>query len=165
MSFALHGNRPIGFLGALLLLSSGDGILFVRSPPLDEENIFWYYLDTPNMEKKSQNSTQNSLFDQIRLMKGCPLCKKDYTREALEIVEEGIGTHLVHLTCTYCSNAMLALIVVSKLGMSSVGMLTDLNAPDARRLHHKAAIGEDMILGFHDYLTQNSKEFIHLLKS
>lgn len=117
------------------------------------------------MEKKSQNSIQNPLFEQIKLMKGCPLCKRDYTIDALEIVEEGTGTHLVHLTCTHCKNAMLALIVVSKLGMSSVGMLTDLNAPDARRLHNKDAIGEDMMLGFHDYLTTHSKEFIHLLKS
>lgn len=136
-----------------------------RPRPLDERRIFWYYPDTPNMEKKPYNDKQNSLFQQIKLMKACPLCKSDYKEEALEIVEEGKGTHLVHLTCTHCQNAMLALIVISKLGMSSVGMLTDLNALDARRLNKKGAITEEQILHFHEYLDKNSKEFIHLLKS
>jgi len=117
------------------------------------------------MEKNPLNNKQNSLFDKIKLMKTCPLCKAEYTKEALEIVEERTGTHLVHLTCSECQNAMLALIVVSKLGMSSVGMLTDLNATDAQRLHHKQAITEEQILDFHEYLNQYSKEFIHLLKS
>lgn len=140
-------------------------VYFDDPRPLDERIFFWYYLDTPNMEKKPLSNKQNSLFDKIKLMKTCPLCKAEYTKEALEVVDEGTGTHLVHLTCAHCQNAMLALIVVSKLGMSSVGMLTDLNAPDARRLYHKQAITEDQILDFHEYINQHSKEFIHLLKS
>jgi rubredoxin len=117
------------------------------------------------MEKKPYNDKQNSLFDQIKLMKNCPQCKAEYTKEAFEIVEEGTGTHLVHLTCSHCANAMLALIVISKLGMSSVGMLTDLSALDAKHFHHKDALDEESVLGFHDCLFQNSKEFIHLLTS
>lgn len=117
------------------------------------------------MEKKPYNDKQNSLFDQIKLMKNCPQCKAEYTKEAFEIVEEGTGTHLIHLTCSHCANAMLALVVISKLGMSSVGMLTDLTALDARRLYRKEAIAQEEILDFHDYLSKNSKEFIHLLRS
>lgn len=117
------------------------------------------------MEKNPHTDKQNALFDQIKIMKNCPMCKNEYTREALELVEEGIGTHLVHLTCAICHNALLALIVVSRLGMSSVGMLTDLDAPDAKRLYRKTALGEESILDFHDYLKKHSKEFIHLLKS
>ncbi len=117
------------------------------------------------MEKKSHTDKQNALFDQIKLMKTCPLCKNEYTREAVELVEEGTGTNLVHLTCLFCHNAMLALIVVSKMGMSSVGMLTDLNAPDAKRLYRKNALGEESVLDFHDYLKKHSDEFIYLLKS
>lgn len=133
--------------------------------PLDEEKIFWYYPDTPNMEKKTHTDKQNALFDQIKIMKNCPMCKNEYTRDALELLEEGIGTHLVHLTCMICNNALLALIVMSRLGMSSVGMLTDLDAPDAKRLYRKSPLGEESILDFHDYLKKHSKEFIHLLKS
>lgn len=81
------------------------------------------------------------------------------------MVEEGMGTHLLHLTCTYCNNAMLALIVVSKMGMSSVGMLTDLSAPDAQRLYRHAPLSEDTVLNFHDYLKKGSKEFIQFLTS
>ncbi|OGH66533.1 MAG: hypothetical protein A3B90_00830 [Candidatus Magasanikbacteria bacterium RIFCSPHIGHO2_02_FULL_41_13] len=117
------------------------------------------------MEKKSHTDKQKALFEQLKLMRNCPLCKSEYTHETLELVEEGTGTHLVHLTCVQCKNAMLALIVVSKLGMSSVGMLTDLNAPDAKRLYRKNAIAEESVLDFHDYLKTRSHEFIHLLKS
>jgi hypothetical protein len=117
------------------------------------------------MEKKSHTDEQKALFDKLKLMRNCPLCKNEYTHETLELVEEGTGTHLVHLTCVQCKNAMLALIVVSKLGMSSVGMLTDLNAPDAKRLYRQTALGEESVLDFHDYLKTRSHEFIHLLKS
>ncbi len=117
------------------------------------------------MEKKTHTDKQNALFDQLKLMKNCPMCKNEYTREAVELVEEGVGSHLVHVTCGICHNALLALIVVSRLGMSSIGMLTDLDAPDAKRLYRKTALGEESVLGFHDYLKKHSKEFIHLLKS
>lgn len=140
-------------------------VYFFDTLPLDEEKFFWYYLNTPNMEKKSQTDKQSSLFSQIKLMKLCPMCKNEYTPEALEVVQERTGTHLVHLTCMHCKNAMLALIVVSKLGMSSVGMITDLNALDAIRLYHTGAISEDQLLNFHDYLQTHSDQFIHLLKS
>ena len=47
------------------------------------------------MEKKPYNDKQNSLFDQIKLMKNCPQCKAEYTKEAFEIVEEGTHQELV----------------------------------------------------------------------
>lgn len=117
------------------------------------------------MEKKLSQKKENSLFDQLKLMKNCPQCKAEYTKEGIEVVEEKSSTHLVHLTCPSCFNALLAVVVVSKLGMSSVGMFTDLNAVDVRRLYGKNAITEEQILDFHDFLFKNSKEFIHLLTS
>lgn len=115
------------------------------------------------MEKKYNNKGKNSLFDQLKLMKTCPLCTKEYSKDSVEIVEESIGTQLMHLTCSHCKNAMLAIFVSSNLGMSSVGMLTDLTAFDAHRLHRKEPISEEAVLSFHDCINKNQKEIIHLL--
>lgn len=115
------------------------------------------------MEEKTAHNGQNSLFDQLKLMKTCPLCTKEYTKDSVKIVEESIGTQLMHLTCGHCKNAMLAIFVSSNLGMSSVGMLTDLTAYDAKRLHRKEPISEEAVLALHDSINKNQKEIIHLL--
>jgi len=42
--------------------------------------------------------------------------------------------------------------MISELGLSSVGMATDLSAADAERVLHTAPIHEDELLAFHAFL-------------
>ncbi len=95
----------------------------------------------------------------LRLMSNCPLCKRTHSPENAKILSKKDGAHLVHITCPHCSNAMLALVVVSGMGLSSVGMVTDLHQDDVVRLGSAGQISEDELLAFHELIKNNKINF------
>lgn len=96
-------------------------------------------------------------------IKECPLCTKAYDIKAICIVLEDDATQLIHVTCEECNQALLAYIVESKVGMSSIGMLTDLTLFDVMRMQDMNAIEQDDILNWHELLV-HQKTFIQLLR-
>lgn len=89
-------------------------------------------------------------------MNQCPVCKGAYQANQKNILEERGEAHLVHVTCPHCFNSMMAVVVATQLGLSSVGMLTDLNANDAIRLAHRAPLSEDDLFAFHQLLKEKN---------
>jgi hypothetical protein len=108
-------------------------------------------------------SSKNPLRNILGLMKQCPLCKVEYKMDTVKLVEEREGAHLVHITCSECGNAVLALIVISQLGMSSVGVITDLTFGDSVKFLPKPSISEDDLLNFHEILEKKQSLFIKSL--
>lgn len=108
-------------------------------------------------------SSKNPLNEALRLMKQCPLCKQDYVAERAKIVEKQDEAHLVHITCANCENAVLVLLVISQLGISSVGIITDLVLDDVSRFISKDIISEDDLLNFHELLEKKQSLFIKSL--
>lgn len=104
------------------------------------------------------SSSLNPIQEQIRLLQQCPVCKGQYDAKQARILEDRGEAHLVHITCPHCQNAILAVIVSSPIGMSSVGMMTDLNEADVKRLRRRGALTEDEVLNFHSFLVD--KKFI-----
>lgn len=88
-------------------------------------------------------------------MSQCPVCKKNYPKDQADILEQNSTAHLVHITCPSCRHAILAVVVVTQLGMSSVGMLTDLSVADVKRLRQQSDITENEVLDFHTALSNN----------
>jgi hypothetical protein len=106
------------------------------------------------------DTTQNNpIQEQIRLLQQCPICKGQYDAKKAKILEEKGDANLVHITCPHCKNFILAVVVVSSLGMSSVGMVTDLNESDVKRLHGKGAVTEEELLEFHTLIKNNKFNF------
>lgn len=95
----------------------------------------------------------------LKMMAQCPLCKKSYSEKEAKVVEEKNSAHLVHITCPHCYHSVLALVVVNQLGMSSVGMITDLNIEDVSRLKKFDPISEDELLNFHSLLKNKQLSF------
>lgn len=98
------------------------------------------------------SNSSSPIEDGMRLMKECPLCQTDYEFDTIDLIEEDAGAHLVHITCTSCAGNMLAILMMSGFGMSSVGMVTDLGADDVRRLQMQAPISADDVLGLYEAL-------------
>lgn len=108
-------------------------------------------------------SSNNHFQEVLGLMKQCPLCKKEYEEKGINSVEEKDNVKVVHITCTDCGNAVLAMIVSSDLGVSSVGVITDLTAKDSSKFLNKEPISEDDLLNFHDLLEKRQTLFIKSL--
>ena len=99
----------------------------------------------------------------MKIIKECPTCGKAYGDTAINIIEDDADAQLLHVTCETCENAILVLIVVSEIGVSSVGMLTDLHAGDVTRFRKKTPIDEDDMLRFYAVLHSKKGDIIHYL--
>ena len=105
----------------------------------------------------------NLFSDNPTLITHCPICNARFNPLEAKILQEGDTTHLVHVKCQYCHSAILALIVVNNLGVSSVGLVTDLHHDDVLKFSEGKAISIDDVLEVHQELN-NQKVFIDYLK-
>lgn len=97
------------------------------------------------------------------VLKTCPLCTCEYSQSDVQVLEEEEGLQLIHVTCASCQNAILAYIVESTVGLSSVGMLTDLTVTDVTRLRDTDPVGDNEVLALSQALRHDQQDFIHLL--
>lgn len=83
--------------------------------------------------------------DVLRVFSECPLCAHKYKRKEISLVEEDGNTQLVHIFCGECKHALLACIMVSHVGLGTVGMITDLSAEDAIRVRDNVIESDDVL--------------------
>ena len=111
------------------------------------------------MSKDLNNSNSSSSFEEeLEMINDCPVCEQEESLDQIEVLEKRDGSNLVHITCSECGSAVLAIIVVTNLGASSVGMITDLRPEDVKKLRKRSPISHEEVLQFHLSL-QNSKMF------
>ncbi len=112
----------------------------------------------------SKGSTQpNPAKKDLRIMNQCPVCNNSYEAGQDNVLEHRSGAHLVHITCPDCQNSVLAVVMVSQSGLSSVGMLTDMSASDVLRVHRRGGITEDELLNMH--LLIKNKNFSKIINN
>ncbi|OGH88799.1 MAG: hypothetical protein A3J93_01780 [Candidatus Magasanikbacteria bacterium RIFOXYC2_FULL_42_28] len=90
----------------------------------------------------------------LKFMGHCPLCNGIYSPNSAQKLNSAGAANLVHLTCEKCSGGFIAMVMVSPAGLSSVGMVTDLNYGDAMRLHNKEEITMDEVIEGYEFLKQ-----------
>src|SRR3989338_10527192 len=82
----------------------------------------------------------------LKFIGRCPLCGGNYPATSAQRLNSAGTANLVHLTCEKCASGFIAMVMVSPAGLSSVGMVTDLNYSDALRLHNEAEITLDEVI-------------------
>jgi hypothetical protein len=91
----------------------------------------------------------------------CPLCEASYNPMEAKILGEQEDGHLLHIRCKKCWNSVLALVMVSNVGVSSVGLVTDLTFEDVVRFRENpVAVTVDDVISVHDLLEEPEGEFI-----
>lgn len=88
----------------------------------------------------------------LKFLGRCPICSTVYNTEKARGFAQRDTASLVHITCDKCRSYFIAMIVVAGQGLSTVGMVTDLNYDDAVRLYAKEPISLDEILNSHELL-------------
>ncbi len=87
----------------------------------------------------------------LRLISKCPLCSEQYQPFQASIIEEKSEAQLVHIQCRKCQSSIVALIVNGQLGLTSVGLITDLSSEDVETFKDASAITEeDVFAAFHE---------------
>lgn len=93
-----------------------------------------------------------------KLLTHCPLCNAQYEEKSIRMIGEQGPTRLFHLTCQSCAHAVLAVILENQNGVSSLGMVTDLEAQEAIRFQDADPISADDCLDARDILEKQGKE-------
>jgi len=114
------------------------------------------------MEAPSKEN-QSSLFSEgVKLISYCPLCGSSYTPREAQILGEKEDSHLMHIQCGNCSNAIIALVIISPVGVSSVGMVTDLGFEEVDRFKEDRAVTTDDVIDVHHMLQDEERLFEQL---
>jgi hypothetical protein len=93
-----------------------------------------------------------------KLLTHCPLCQTPYEDSSIHLLGEDGAARLFHLTCARCSHSVLAVILENQSGISSVGLVTDLEAQDAVRFRDAEPITADDMLFAHKSIESGSRE-------
>jgi transcription elongation factor Elf1 len=92
----------------------------------------------------------------------CPICNKKYGQAKILVLEENDSKTTLHVTCGNCKISSLVFISSGKMGIVSLGMLTDLTTEEARVIFKGEAVSADHVIDVHEYLKNFKKvnEFI-----
>lgn len=102
-------------------------------------------------------------FDQgVKLISYCPLCESSYNPQEAKVLGEKDDSHLLHIQCGNCSNAIIALVLISSVGVSSVGMVTDLAFDEVDRFKQAPAVSTDDVIETHHLLSDGNLLFDRL---
>lgn len=97
-------------------------------------------------------SSAEQHLDYMKLMRECPVCSEEYDDEAVQVLEDRETSSTIHVACESCHNAILALVLSTPVGMSTIGILTDLTAADYERTNSLPLLTEDDVLNLYSCL-------------
>ncbi|MFA5047606.1 MAG: hypothetical protein WC516_01045 [Patescibacteria group bacterium] len=92
----------------------------------------------------------------LRIISNCPVCHVPYNPMEARVLEENSSAHLIYIRCKNCQSAILALILTNNFGISSLGLITDLESQEVTRFIDGARVSSDDILSFYN-LIKNGK--------
>jgi len=92
----------------------------------------------------------NLFNDNPTLITHCPVCNQRYDPLEARILEEGDNAHLVYISCRDCRSAILAVIVANNMGISSLGLITDLSADDVMNFKSDTPVSVDDVIEVHN---------------
>ncbi|HLD17515.1 MAG TPA: hypothetical protein VJB99_00375 [Patescibacteria group bacterium] len=95
---------------------------------------------------------QTPLWKNFSLAAFCPLCETRFRPVEARLVAKEDDAHLLHMRCRKCANSVLAVVLSSGSGVSSVGLVTDLSYDDAVRFRRAPRVVAEDVLGAHVWL-------------
>ena len=102
-----------------------------------------------------QQKRPKNWHEALELITSCPVCSTTFEAPSARLVNKDVHTNKVHLTCKTCKSYALVMISIMPQGISSVGMITDLNFNDASRLQYEDAISTDELIESYQFLQTN----------
>ena len=107
------------------------------------------------MENKFSNLFDENI-DNFRVISACPVCSTKYHSAEITLLEEKDDRHLVYIRCKKCHTSVLALILANSLGISSMGLITDLTSDDAMKFRNQPGVSANDIIDIHQMLKKGT---------
>jgi len=110
-----------------------------------------------NVPPNNPYHRRQSPFDEtLKMVSYCPLCENKYNLMEALILEEKDSASLLYIRCRFCRSAILALIMHNQMGVSSVGLVTDLSADEVLQFRHGPAVTDDDVLSLYQTLQKTN---------
>lgn len=93
--------------------------------------------------------------ENLKALIHCPVCTKEYRPAKMLLVDQEDKRSTLHLTCEACRASSLVYVSMSPIGAVSMGVLTDLEQGEAKRLFKGEAISSDEVLNVHQFLKEH----------
>lgn len=100
--------------------------------------------------------------DNLKIISSCPVCQARYNPIEAKIIAEKNDTHLVYVKCRSCSSAVLAVLFASSIGMSSVGVVTDLTSDDVMKFINVKPVSSDDVIALHKLIRSRASVIDYL---
>ncbi|MBI2475484.1 hypothetical protein HYV69_03615 [Candidatus Uhrbacteria bacterium] len=88
----------------------------------------------------------------LRLISFCPVCETRYKPSETKTLNEDDQTRLLHVQCSKCKHSVLALVLINKVGASSIGLLTDLVFDDVLKFRANRRVTVNDVIEIHTSL-------------
>lgn len=98
---------------------------------------------------------QNRFPEGIKIVSHCPVCHYNYNPNQAKILEESEGAELIYIKCRNCGSAIVALVSINPTGISSVGLITDLDSQEVLEFREMKGITADDVLEVYEALGSN----------
>mgnify|MGYP001369136051 CR=1 FL=1 len=96
----------------------------------------------------------NLFNENTTLITHCPICNLKYDPLEAKILDENNDSHLVYIKCRNCTSAILAVIVSNNMGVSSIGLITDLNSDDVIKFRDQEHISADEVIEAYQFFNK-----------
>jgi transcription elongation factor Elf1 len=93
--------------------------------------------------------------ENLKALVHCPVCNKEYRPAKMLLLDQEDKRSTLHLTCESCGASTLVYVSMSPVGVVSMGVLTDLEQGEAKRLFKGEAISSDEVLTVHQFLKEH----------
>lgn len=97
------------------------------------------------------------------LLTHCPICHSLYAKEDVKLVEEVLHARLYHSACQSCGHGLLAYVIESAAGVSSLGLVTDTSGVDAVRFAEYEPVSAEECIDAHRLILADSRELCRRL--
>ena len=87
-----------------------------------------------------------------RLLANCPVCNARYDFFQARIIEEQQESYLIFIKCKKCKSNIIALLLNNIYGISSIGLVTDLDYDDVVRFTKERYLDYDDVIEVHELL-------------
>ncbi|MFA6099328.1 MAG: hypothetical protein WC750_00430 [Patescibacteria group bacterium] len=97
------------------------------------------------------------------LLSHCPICHTLFAKEDIKLVEEKEQATLYHSLCQACGHGLLAYVLETEGGISSLGLITDASGVDMVRLAGSEAVSSEECVAAHRMILENSGDLCRRL--
>jgi hypothetical protein len=109
-------------------------------------------MSVPKIKRAQRRLQTPQLQEGVKLISYCPICEASYDPKEAKLLGAKHASHLMHVQCGNCLNAILALVLMSSAGVSSVGLVTDLGAEEVDLFKESPPVSTDDVIETHRLL-------------